>query len=348
MGRFNLKICTLGMVVFAGMFMTSYGRASMGYGGSPTLEPSIQYKELKIQFPEEVRDAKATVVAEQQGHAPRIYRLDGRTGPDHQIPAPSDTTSVKLLIYYPGYKLVGMEVAGKDIVPDKPLTPKFEKLPTVLLKATFTYSDGKPVANKQVAISQSLPLFSYFVKGMGYSGAGLPRNAPDAIGYTDSSGILSIEVPQILDDPILMGLVCDKPIFYAEMEVDKLNGFTADLVSSYFPAQRSYPDPIDIKAVYQGRISGKIEKSFLDRNGITAPLGDQHGSIRAYIFDPILHRGCEISTKADGSFTYELPAGKYNVSVEYQNPGKDSPRKTIPAGPDVVVGEAEEKVVEIK
>ena len=339
MGR---KICLFGLAILACLLLLG-----------AIAQADNAYKLLKIQIPKGLNPDNALVIVGQYGNGLAYGEAEKIVKPNLFTQRISkDTTSVKVLIQYPGYKLIGMEILGKDISPEKPLIPKFEKLPTVQLKIKFTYSDGKPVANKKVTVTQPFPFMEYY--NISDGGLMLRRNPrPVPTGYTDSSGLLSIRVPQILDDPILVKY--EKNLcYYVRPELGDPERYETNLVPSGVPAQRSYKRPFNIKVVYQGRISGRIDEYFFTRYGIKAPrytpVRKNYEPVYLYARGQKGHSGGVSITKADGGFpfTLNLPSDKYDLDVQYKNPAKGSKWKSISVKKGLVVGEREARHIIIQ
>ncbi|MHB0999566.1 MAG: hypothetical protein ACYC27_09990 [Armatimonadota bacterium] len=201
---------------------------------------------LRVRIPNGFDLDKVMVITGQYGNGLGISMLEkvgtpgNKLGHEFILSVPKTTTKVKVLAYYPRYRLATAEVSGKTISNRMPVILSFKKLPTVPLTLRFIDSKGDPVRNYRVVIRQSLqemPYFGYF------DGAVFDYYAvPVASGTTDASGILKTKVPKLSVDPMFSSNKQSHPF--------SLMGGRADnksVVLSYIPVQDSYKDPVVVK-----------------------------------------------------------------------------------------------------
>jgi hypothetical protein len=302
---------------------------------------------LRIQIPKELDPAKAIVLVGQYGNG-LAFGPASRENASCEYTADIDksTKSVKVLIYYPGCKLVMAEMQRADLA--VPFAPKFEELTTVSLTIKLTRSNGKPIAGQTVSLRQPLLEMEFF----GYvDGPVWDYTAPPvASGVTDASGGQTVKLPLLLDDPAF-AVYKTKAEFSVGLNDSFPQKMGYDFVPPSIPAQKSYADSVPVKLVYRGRISGQMKPSFPARHGITAPLGSiltPSGSsahkvwFRAHQSNGKSGQGSAV--KADGSFSMTLPAGKYDLFIEVTNE-QGFAEKTIPIRKGVVIGENEDRKV---
>jgi hypothetical protein len=302
---------------------------------------------LHVKVPPEIDPDRMLVLFAQYGQGLTLGQARREKGEaDFTLRIGEYTTAVKLLIYYPGCKLATAEIARADM--GEPFTPVFEKLPTTPLTLKLTLSDGTPLAGRKVSLKQSIPDRAYF----GSDWMVLFYNACDvASGTTDRSGCVTVQVPRLLDDPIFAGLKLS-PGFDLRLDEDVLRAVAYDLVPTSIPAQTSYPTPTTVKLIYQARISGKVEESFLKRNSIDVPVGQsvQPGGHPVHsIWFQAQHKGGGqgVAVQADGSFAMPIPPGTYDLLIEVRrSPGTHL--ETFPVRKGFVLGEKERKEITVR
>ncbi len=257
------------------------------------------------------------------------------------------TKSVKLLIYYPGCKIVTAEMASADA--SEPFTPLFEKLPTSVITLKLTLSDGTPLADRKVFLRQSIPDMEYFgyFDGMVLS----ELAAAPASGTTDKAGRVTLQAPALLDDPLFAKLKVT-PGFSMRLDEDRLSAWDYNLSPDFIAAQDNYAQPIVVKLVYRSKISGKVQQSFLQRNGIDVPMGQstQAGGYPDYaIWFEADHKGGGqgVGVQADGSFSMTLPPGAYDLSIQVRR-GPVTEWKTCSVRKGFVLGENEDKTITVR
>lgn len=246
-------------------------------------------------------------------------------------------TSAKLLIYYPGHKLVTAELQRDDM--SLPFTPAFHKLKMIPLKIKLTRSDGAPIADQAITLIQSIPDMAYFgyEDGMVFS----IYTTPAASGVTDSSGELSVKVPALLDDPLHAELKV-KPGFEVYLGSgpprDWLDRSKGEPVPRYIAARNSYPEPVAIQWVLSARISGRIEESFLTRNDVDS--ADLLLCIKS------ANQGTCCYRAKSGVFTsLSMRPGVYDIYAEVGSGGKT---RQIPVETGFVLHEGEKHEIVLK
>jgi len=166
------------------------------------------------------------------------------------------------------------------------------------------------------------------------------------VGYTSAKLLIyypgcSVKVPALLDDPLYARLKV-KPGFEVHIgsgpprDWDRSKG---DLVPASIAARDGYPDSVVIRLVQRGTISGRVEKAFLARNGVDAPVGRSAGSEYHVWFQAL--RGGSGSGKgvgSDGSFSMSLLPGTYDLSVVVGAGGKT---RRIPVETGFILREGE-------
>jgi hypothetical protein len=307
------------------------------------------YFPFRIRIPADADAARALVLVGEYGHGLSIVRVDRKAGSNEFIRgiAPR-TTSAKLLIYYPGCRLLTAEMPREQLL--QPFTAVFHKLPAVPLTLQLTRSDGTAMPGQSVSLRQPLLEMEYFGYGDGivsWTGA-----SPVASGTTDASGRVSLAVPLLLDDPLFAGLKVE-PGFHLSLGGDRPFGpRDYDLVPAWLPAQRSYASPVVVKFLYRGSISGKVERSFLLSHGADVPLGpytNKECRVSFYVHEVGSRGSSGTGLKADGSFSVPLRAGTYDFTIEVNEGAKSpTPRRLIPVGTNVVIGEREHRQLILK
>jgi hypothetical protein len=299
---------------------------------------------FRIRIPADMDAGRALVLVGEYGNGLGLMRVEGEVGSNEFIRRIAPTaTSAKLLIYYPACRLITAELPREKL--SQPFSAVFHKLPSVPLTLQFTRADGTPLPDQSVSLRQPLLEMQYF----GYADGMVfwPSASAVASGTTDTSGWVSLAVPLLLDDPLFPSLKV-APGFHVSLGGDQPFGpRDYDLVPEWIPAQRGYTSPVAIKFLYRGSISGKAERSFLRSHGADVPVGP-HGHDEYSVWFKVHEVGSRGSSgtglKADGSFSVPLPAGIYDFGIEITGDAKSpAPRKFIPLGTNVVIGEREHR-----
>lgn len=309
---------------------------------------------LHIQIPESFDPRQVFIDVGQYGDGLALSRIVPKQGSREFIEVlGSKTKSVKLLIYYPGYRLVMEEIDRDDISAEKPFVPRFAKLPLVKVKMRLAYSSGKPLAHQRVCLRRPLMEQSYF----GYCDGSVMgwQAAPDASGVTDNSGCISMQIPLLLDDPAYSKCPETKPSYNIMIPMDGIGWGTLGyyFVPSSIPMQRTYEKPVDMRLVFRGQIVGTVKRSFLTRHGLHVPIGPvaRHGGSPGYItlmaYRCGSRTGSGVGLRSDGSFSMSLPAGKYDLSLDILG-YKDRAYKAITIERGFVVGEKETRKILLK
>lgn len=303
---------------------------------------------LHIRIPAGFDGNKATVLVGQYGNGLGLGEADGRAGPNEYTQRISEvTTYAKLLIYYPGCKIVTAQIPRAKM--SQPFIAVFQKLPMLPLTIKLTRSNGTPLPGKSVSFispSMDMPYFGYG-DGMTFPGNTVPIQSR----VTDSSGHLTVQVPLLLDDPLFAKLNV-KPGFGMSIQRGVPQGLTGyQLNPRWIPSRKSYPDPIAVKLVYNGKISGRVYRSFLARNGVNAPMGPSRNKrwYRVWFWPQNISRRGAMGkgVAADGTFSMPVEAGTYDLRIDIRSKtGKF--QKTIPLKKGFVVGENEDRRLEFK
>ena len=307
------------------------------------------YLPFRIRLPAEFDAGRALLLVGQYGNGlalePARREADSN---DFTCRIAPTTTSVKLLIYYPGCRLLTAEIPHAKL--SEPFTAVLQKLPAVPLTIQLTRSDGTPLSGQSVALRQSLLEMEYF--GYADGMVSWPHASPVASGTTDASGRVALEVPLLLDDPLFPDLKVE-PEFHVTLGSNQPYGpRDYDLVPAQIPSQKRYANPLAVMQVFRGSISGKVERSFLISHGADVPTGPDTNQAYRVSFN-YGQVGSRVSSgtglKADGSFSEPLPAGTYDFRILVVNgAGRSARRLWIPVGTNVVVGEHEHRQLVLK
>ena len=233
-------------------------------------------KTLRIQIPKSLANHKVLVTTGECGLFGGVFGpITSRPGMwEFSMNVRTDAAEVKVLACIPGYTIATLTMKPEDI-PDAPIALNFRKLPTVPVTVKLTTYDGTPIPGKKVVLRQSIPEQEFL--GYGDGAVFAPQAEPVATGVTNSRGMLSVRVPQILDDPIagiLQQPMSYKPYFWASVEPSEDGTHVEPLM---FYAQKEYPDSQVLQIIHLSRITGKVKQSFLDKNNITEPMGEVDG-----------------------------------------------------------------------
>jgi len=305
-------------------------------------------KELVIRLPAEINPSKVTILCGQYGYGLALGPITTKRGVyEYSQKLSEKTTSVKVLVYCAGYKMVAAEIAAKDISPKKPFAPRLERVAMIPLTVRLADSKGKPLAGEKVSVVQGLFEMEFFGY---YDGMVFPVTVATVV--TDANGEFSAEVPSLLDDPYFVKW--NRPpgfgIHLAERERRSEHG-GYDLVNGFIAAQRSYPQPLTVTLVYRGRISGHVHESYLSRHGIKAPMGPLQGDtylVSFMAYSRPRRSGSGRGVGKDGSFSISLAPGAYDLTLEVRDEDKGFTEKRIPIQQDFVLSEGEDKAIELE
>lgn len=304
--------------------------------GSKVTQPS---RELVIRVPSGIDHERLLVLVGVYGQGLGLGPARKLSATEYVQRLPQWTTSVKLLIYHPNYKVIAAMLTPRDISSEKPFVPKFEKAKMIPLKVRVVDSGGRPLAGFALELGVNLYEMDYFnyLDGMVYGGD------VDKV-VTNSSGEFSTGVPSLLDDPYFAKR-SDLSVELRPSEGTRHSGtYGYDSLPRGIPAQRSYSETLTRTVVYKGHITGKIEKSFLARNGVR-PSGNRNEGpslmVRRHGDTGSSGRGLG----EHGSFEMTVSAGTYDLTLECRE-GKQI--RSVAVMKDVVVGEGENKAVTIR
>jgi len=298
-----------------------------------SLQAAAPEKQLVIRVPEGIDTEGLTVLA-------RLYPSSSvdvlRKSPsgEYRENLSDQTTSVKLLIHHPLYKVIAVTLDPEAA--SKPYAPEFVKATMVPVMLRVVDTKGKPFADQPLCVTVELASQEYFGRRDGI----YPIVRPGKLnGVTNADGECSILVPSILDDPYFQsqgirsfGIRLDGPGGYKGASYDVL-------LPLPIPARRSYTEPVIVTIRYRGMIRGRVGKSFLESHGVADKdrwvWMMKHGERSAG----------GIGIGPDGSFEMAVSAGLYDLTIESWNGKK---LHSVTALRDVVVGEKETRVVTIK
>jgi hypothetical protein len=268
----------------------------------------------------------------------------------HEYPIDlGDATSVKLLIYCPGYKMVAAEFKAKEVSGSKPFAPPFRRLPMAPLGVRLVDSKGRPISREGVSVKHGLCEMEYF----GYMD-GLTWQATVATATTGADGEIAIEVPSLLDDPFFASHRRLPVGFSLTLPQHRGGTYGWEFVPAMIPAQRNYPEPVMVTVAYRGKISGRVQRSFLARHNLrTEAYRARRGRPKDYYplwlgaRSKVGRSGMVEAIRRDGTFSMVLPAGTYDLSIEVLTETGRFLRK-LPVQAGFVLGENENRVINLK
>ncbi len=347
----KLALCVVSWA-FAAVVVS--GGVSVALAGGPqNLGKEQPENTLRIRIPEGFDPSKAAVIVGQHGHGLGImpaYRKKGSSEFEMPLNDESFLSRVQVLVYYPGCKLVTMEFKRGGIPYKVPVVPVLGRLRMTPLTVRLIRSDGSPIAGRSITLRQPTMAMEYFgyADGPDYSGLG----GPIAKGTTDASGMLTVQVPVLGDDPAFEKLRHTQAFYVPE---DWRPGFTlgengscafdgGDATPSGIVSQATYGQPVTVTFVPWGHISGTMELSFLRKNGVgpSTPgvyqisfiANDERGTVRE-------------SALTNGSFNLTLKPGRYDLAISVKGKNWEKPRE-IPVETGFVLHEGEDKKFVLK
>lgn len=310
-------------------------------------------KTLRLEIPKSLVDCKPFLLVAQFGsfggsadfpkYDPDLNQYCGKIK--------DGATIVKAMVVIPGYTVASIKMKPEEVT-DKPIALQFSKLPIVPVIIKLTTSGGDPISGETVSLKRSFPYASFLNPDdnpfRGYDGPAYDYTAePVATGITDSSGMATLRVPQILDDPInkSTGQSAYNNACYYVMVGSR--SFESIIEPYAITAQKSYPEVQIIKIIHRCSLAGKVKQSFLDKNGITEPMGQVDGPegrkvSHIYVFAQKTDgSGSSVAVKADGSYTINgLFPGKYEIRLQVQDDNHKT-IKTVVFKEDIEIGEDE-------
>lgn len=302
-----------------------------------------EYKGLRVLIPRQIQPDRVTLVCGEYGNGLAYGEIRTVSGVyEYSIRFQKSAKSLKLLINAPGYKMITKKYDAAAITSKTTFVPQFVPLPMIPLTVRITDSGGNPIAGREARLTHQLLSMEYF----GYVD-GRTWGATVATGVTDANGVLKVTVPSLLDDPYFTGKK-DYPVgFGLSLPNQSSRGYGWRFVPPNIPIQRAYADPITIKLVYQGKVSGRIEKSFLASHGLhaigSAAAKREYSGMWVEAQEKL--GGSGIRLNENGEFSMPLPSGVYDLNLEVRNRTGEKRIVQVNIRKDVVVKEAEDLVV---
>jgi hypothetical protein len=269
---------------------------------------------------------------------------------DYPLAVADRASSLKLLIYIPGYKMVTEEFHGMDLKTPKIFVPALRALPTVPLTGRLVDSSNHPIPNQNLVLKQDLEDMNYFSQydgGGDYIEIGRTR--------TDADGAFKFDVPAFPDDPYFEKDFRDgnERIFLSSLGTVFRDDDT--LQPSRLSAQKSYPDTLVVRKTQHGILSGLLGKTFLQQNGVTGDMSRYIDSVDSVPFSIRLDAEMDIppdghvfynaNLKADGTFEVSIPPGIYDLTFLVLGPGFEL-QKEISVEKGLLIQEGQEKIVQ--
>jgi hypothetical protein len=257
--------------------------------------------------------------------------------------------SVKILIYVPGYKVVAAEFDAKKLLTARTFISKLQPLPMIPLTVRLTDSKRHAIAGEKVALELYLREMEYF----GYADGAI-NPVTVATGTTSPSGELTARVPAIPDDPYFARgtQLTEYEGFHLTLTERARGDKGYDCVPPAISFRKSYPQPVTVKLVHRGKISGRIAQSFFARHGFERQmevLPQRHDAAASPVSIGFRKRGERgwggVSLGADRTFAYSLPPGHYDVIMQARSDGKC---QEIILRQDVVVEENADLVIDVE
>lgn len=305
---------------------------------------------VTISLPREINPETVVIVGGFHGAGLSVGRLPTRAGVhDYPVgpPAPEigTPTSLKLLVYIPGYRMVATEVPGNDLQTGMVFAPPLVPLPTTMVRGQLIDSAGRPLANESLKVDYMLmEQMAYF----GYADGGVSSfHVSDTV--TDDNGEFSFAVPSLLDDPFFAGFIeqgqFDPRGSFQISSAGERGFMDPTLAPNSFPAQTTY-EPLTIRKTRKGTLTGRLGREFLRQNGLSEDL-------RVYVRprDTIV-TGIQLLARTersvfnatllpDGTFELQVTAGKYGIEIWVE---ADDRRITVED--DIVIEEGRQRVLE--
>lgn len=301
---------------------------------------------LHVGIPAGFDSANTTVVVGRYGQGLELGQATWDKEREQFICSVADgAKSVKILIYYPGCKIVTAEITSDKL--GEPFVAAFQKLPVVPLTVQITGSDGQPIVGQLISLRQSPVDMEYFKY---YDGSVAGDNAaPVASGTSDVDGYIALKAPLLLEDPLYAKLKV-KPSYQVKSNWKSPAGMNDyNLVPNSIDSQKSYAAPIAIKLVYRAKISGSVSQQYLLNNGIEAKLGpDANNQYRVWfeVDAADTKSGQGVAPAADGTFSISVTPGTYDLSIQVRD-DKGFTTRTVPVAKAFVVGENETRKIDL-
>jgi len=323
---------------------------------------------LRVHLPDEVAPEKATLIFGEYGEGltmgPRVLQK-GKY--DYSFSLWDRATSVKVLLYCPGYRMVTAEFSLEGAAPIVSFEPHFDELPKTALCVRMVDSEGSPLAHEPFSLHHDLAPHKYF----GYLD-GMTHGATIASGTTGADGTCTLLVPSLLDDPYF-GKHSFPPDMAFEIRTPRNQRHPdQDLSPATIPVKRAYSQPIIVTVSARAHLHGHVAIPYVRAHqlfGTVTPYTyeDKHGrtgptrvELRAEVSDGGRSFNCMLLR--DGSFSVKLPPGTYDlVLVELGEGGtirrvvgqtgknalSEYYRQRVPLDIRVILREGEDKAVNV-
>jgi len=317
-----------------------------------------QTADFVIRLPQEVQPEWVTI--ETFGTRLAFGELDTKKGVyDYPVDVKS-AESLKLLIYYPGYKLVAAEFSKDALKTRQTFVPPLEKLPTTPLEVRLVNSKQQPLSD------QTLHLWYDLVEAMpffGYVDGPVPHLLIATV-KTNERGAVTLEVPTFAEDPffekyktVALEVVfppedpsfqsCNEGQFSVSSKSEFRSWRDDTLCPGSFPTEKSYNEPLIITKTEHGTLSGQLDTALLQRHGLTGDLTPYINSVNNVPFGISLHATAgngqvnyNAKLKSDRTFEVNLAPGKYDLILMVLGPGgtlagrdRPAPRRSQPVVP---------------
>jgi hypothetical protein len=320
---------------------------SVAAASANTAHASAQGKTLQICIPQEIDPGKLTLLRGTYGNGLSLSQLDTKKGVREYEIDLRDATSVRLLIYCPGYRMVTTDIDVTQVSGSETFSPQFVELPMVPLRVRLVDTKGRPVVGEEVLLRHTLLEMKYF----SYLD-GRVHLVVVATATTDADGEIEVEVPSLSEDPYFSHGDERWPIgFEVRFPRSRTGIYGCDFVPRVIPAQASYPNPVAVKLVYRGMISGRVTDSFVRRALAEAPV-DEGPTTTSYSVTVMARpRGESHATgrrvAVDGTFSMKLPTGSYELSAEIRRDGGETLRQ-VRIDEGFALGEKEHRVLTLE
>jgi hypothetical protein len=250
---------------------------------------------------------------------------------------------VKLLLYHPGYRVVGAVFDAKALKTPITFTPTVTPLEMVTVHGTVTDGTGKPLPGEKIVISHVLGEMAYF----GYVD-GMIFPATDASFTTDAAGAFTLRLPVLSADPFYTTNPKDQakpavPEFQIAPPADaaKRTAWPCDYVPASFQVHHGDDaKPFTIRKLYRAKLIVRVPTAARTAHGIlpTDRVVVYVGASGGRSFGNLQQAG--------EAFTGTFIPGDYHVMVEAERNNKLVIGFTV--AEKLPLREHEEQVVEVK
>jgi len=321
-----------------------------GYLGqllAPALEPPV----LTVQIPPDISLDRLLIVVATYGKVTNVDLPDVLPRVRDYPISLKGATSAKVLIWARGYRMVTGEFDVAKMGTAANFVPRFVKVPMVPLRVRLTDAKGRPLSGESVVLRLNSMALEYLSPS--HNGSGPIYFLNLAAATIDDRGEIRVEVPSILDDPYFSGgrrwmhsLGFEPYLPHREF------GHGWDFVPMMIPPQREYPGVFSVVLKYRGEISGRLTDAYAARACAQLSPGKKIASPEYSIYaesntgDPLHDGGAGV--EKDGSFSLNLPAGRWNLFLEIEDEKPFWYIGRVPIAKDFVLGEGEHRVLELK